>query len=76
MAELKPISEILDSLTRTLLQACEDAAEPADKEKLAAAIKHLQQAKNEGLTGGGDDPLSRLAEEALNNQQTNGTKQT
>lgn len=70
MAELKPITEILDSLTRTLLQACADASEPADKEKLAAAIKHLQQAKNDGLTGGAaEDPLTRLAEEALKNQQ-------
>jgi DNA-binding MurR/RpiR family transcriptional regulator len=63
------IEDMLDRTIRQLISDLNDAADPVDKEKLAAAIKHLQAAKKDGLTGvTSDDPISRLVEAALEQQ--------
>lgn len=66
----QPLTELLDDVLRKLIQELKDASEPADKAQLAVAIRNLQTARNEGLTGGGLDPLSQLGDAALNETET------
>lgn len=63
------IEQKLENATHALLDALMDASDPSDRERLAAAVKHLQHAKAQGLTGvAGDDALQQLVAQAMTNK--------